>query len=117
MELQALVAIPGHLGEDVNLLLKEAEDPKTLTPYIWIKGDGIMEADLFAIMADGIKVCESNTPAKAIKSLMAIFYVFNIAYPTKVTSTLSFIQKILLNVQDSTKKDKKVVKFLSTITK
>ena len=49
--------------------------------------------------------------------LISSFYVFNVEYPSKVESKLTFIQKFFLNINDKSKTSDKVLKFMSVLKK
>ena len=57
-------------------------------------------ASRFTVTGDNIRVAVSSDFVLATKALLACYYVFNIAYPKAANGGLTFIQKILGNVQD-----------------
>ena len=84
------------------MILKSREDDECLTPYILSQNP---LHDTLKIMADGIMVCQADNLLKAARLLLATFYVFNIAYPKGITASLTFFQKVFLNLQDDAKKN------------
>jgi len=78
----------------------------------------ILDPDSGAIIklyAEGDLICESRCFMDALASLIAAYYVFNIHYPTGLTCTLTFMQKIVLNLQDKEKTPQRVIKALKKL--
>ena len=88
------------------------------TPQAYIAYDGdtyvsiIKEAMEYSIIAEGEIVCKTADFVSAVCLLMCVHYVFNFAYNKKVLNTLTFIQKIILNITDETATPSKVVRVL-----
>ena len=112
----AIVSVPDLLKEDVSKFILTEEDDEQMTPYI-VTGQDNLDSNYFYIMADNIKVCHTQTLTKAIKLLFCTFFVFNIAYPNAIKGTLTFYQKVFLNLPDCASKIQKVVKLLADISK
>ena len=53
----------------------------------------------------------------ALAVYLASFYVFNLAYPSTLKKTLTFIQKVILNIQDNVKIERSVVTRLERLNK
>ncbi len=51
-------------------------------------------------MAERMAVASSNTFFEAVAMWVASFYVFNFEFPGHLVDSLTFIQKVLLNVDD-----------------
>ena len=54
----------------------------------------------YSIFLDGISVAKLETLPRAYKLWFASVYVFNIAYPKQLTATLTFFQKVIMNIHD-----------------
>ena len=76
-----------------------------ITSKAWpiIQGDSteINLCTSFDVIIDEIAVSSSNNLMTAVTVFLASFYVLNLAYPTCLKKTLSFFQKIVLNIQDN----------------
>ena len=86
-------------------------------PYI--KGDNadLSECNTFTISVDGVEVTNCSTLLPAVAVYLASFYVFNLAYPSTLKKTLTFIQKVILNIQDNVKIERSVVTRLERLNK
>lgn len=60
-----------------------------------------------------IEVPESSF-ATGLSHLMAAYYVFHVAYPKSIKTTLYFIQDVTMNMQ--TKKEKRPVRYTNFLT-
>ena len=67
------------------------------------------------IVADKVVICETDNLMEAAGLLLATFYVFNIAYPKASMATLTFYQKVFLNLQDEAKRLPRVISLLSKL--
>ncbi|XP_072016020.1 uncharacterized protein [Amphiura filiformis] len=122
MEVGALLILPSLMQENLQHVIFSAQNVegslKTApgAPHIEYDGEVInilkSEVTEFKVVAEGQVVCCVPDFIGAVKRLMAVHYVFNLQYDKKVTSTLTFIQKVLLNMQDDNKNPKKVVSLL-----
>ena len=104
----ALMAIPGLLREDLELFLCSEEqhadrEETTGTPIIVFHGTNPFESKTFDIYSDGIKIMSVISMVQAFALLIGCYFVLNIAYPGKMIKTLTFLQKVILNLQDSVK--------------
>lgn len=122
----ALVKGAIYLKEDLGLLVKHGDAPNESDamdsidsiPHMILKGsENIGSCSEFQIMADNISICTTKTFTRALKLVFACFYIFNIAYPKQIAGFLTFIQKVLINIADNSKKNVKVVKLLSELCK
>ena len=123
----ALLSIPFHLRENpVNHF--EVPDPivsgNTSQPRI--KCDIDKEADfheianesvLFEVKAEQFTAGTTKDFAKSVALLISLFYVFNVEYPSRTESTLTFIQKFFLDINGKSKTSDKVLKFMSVLRK
>ena len=112
MNLLALVSVPGLMNEDVSVMIKTTEDDSYMNPYILSQNPlgGSLQ-----ILADGVTICETNNLMKAARLLLATFYIFNIAYPKIIMATLTFFQKVFLNLQDEARRLPKVISLTSKL--
>ena len=83
-------------------------------PVIVWQGPSVVDGD-YKVYVDGITVASGTCLIKAFKSLLCTFYAFNLAFPVKNHSTLTFLQKVLVNHSDGAKQDIKVVKLLARL--
>ena len=82
--------------------------------YPHIRGDKekLEECTAFSTVIDGIDIAHSSTILMAFAVYLSSFYVFNLAYPVVLKKTLTFFQRIILNIQDASKIDRSVVTLL-----
>ncbi len=81
-----------------------------------LMGDGaIDDIEVFEIVAEGVTVAVTNELLKAVCCLISVHYVFNMAYGKGTTPTLTFIQKVLMNLQDKEKTPKSVLTLLDRV--
>lgn len=73
------------------------------TNPLHIKMDGCspLESTTFLLKADGEEIASTDNFIKAVALWIAAFYVFNLDYPTCVSKSLAFIQRIILNINDN----------------
>ena len=74
----------------------------------------IMDAS-FEVIASGEAIADSDDLLTAAALWMAVFYVFNLAYPACVAKTILFCQKILLNIQDEEAAPRPIVTLTSKL--
>ncbi len=121
-EAVALLAIPGLLREDTNLFICSMEQHRDSeetsgSPVIVYNGQDPYKATNFDIYADGIKILSTKSIVKAFAIMIGCFFVLNIAYPKKMIKTLTFLQKVILGLQDSIKKVNAVVTLLTNLNR
>ena len=90
----------------------ECETPYTVAPV-----DDPITGDKYKVIAEGVEICCTSSLLGSFNVMGACFYISNIAYPKAITATLMFIQISLLSIQDSMKKNTKVIKLLNEVTK
>ena len=71
----------------------------------------------FFLVAEKELLAELPSLYKAIVALIAVYYVFDIAYPTPCMNTLSFMERFLLGITNGTKLSKTLVGTISDIDK
>ena len=57
---------------------------------------------MFAITAEREVVCTTTDLVNAFSALIAVHYTFDFTYVPKARNTLTFIQKVILNMGDGT---------------
>jgi hypothetical protein len=113
-----ILVLPQHLREKLDTLVARSTDttdpskPTILVP----EGRSALDGDL-SIHIERVVLCNTNSFAKAIALLLASYYIFNLAYPSKGVATLTFIQKCILNLHDGSKNIDKVVTLLGRLNK
>lgn len=112
----ALVYLPYLLREDLNTLIRTSKDDIKSTPHVFVVKKEDILSSKFEIYAEGNVVGLTESLPKAVMIVLATYYTFNIAYPDKGVSTLTFVQKVFANHQDRVKRDTKVIALLSKIT-
>ena len=97
----ALLLLPHHLGESLGEIVKERVSPSTLTPYILLhrENGSILNPSMIGVYADAVLICKVDRLVYAFSLLLAMFYVFHIAYPQKCSLTLTFLQKYICDMQ------------------
>ena len=63
----------------------------------------------YKVYVDGITVASGTCLIKTFKSPLCTFYAFNLAFPVKNRSTLTFLQKVLVNHSDRAKQSGNIV--------
>ena len=60
------------------------------------------EEESLEIIAAGLVICHENDFVSAFAMLMAVYYIyFNIAYPSNISSSLLFYQKLFVGLSDN----------------
>lgn len=114
LSMLALMMIPLHMKESLDLLMVEnTAEPKS-TPVIQFMSK-LSEDQIFVIMAEGVEVCATKSLPRAFFLLLISYFVFNIKFPSKIEGSLTFLQKVLINHQDSIKQHPKVLTLLSKL--
>ncbi|XP_071811273.1 sterile alpha motif domain-containing protein 3-like isoform X3 [Apostichopus japonicus] len=96
----AFLAIPGLLQEDISLILVPACSETSNPVYIKMDGDTPGITTSFKLMADGMVINSTDNVMKAIACWISSFYVFNFFYPSSISKSLCFIQRVILNIYD-----------------
>lgn len=68
--------------------------------YIKMDGDTPGITTSFKLMADGMVINSTDNVMKAIACWISSFYVFNFFYPSSISKSLCFIQRVILNIYD-----------------
>ncbi len=122
VEKVALLALPGLLREDLGLFICSEEqhtssEDATGNPVIVFNGADPFKSDNYDIYVDGEKIISVKSMSRAFSILIASYFVMNIAYPTTMVKSLTFLQKVILNLQDSLAKVKPVVTLLTNLNR
>ena len=71
--------------------------------------------EAYSVFIDGLAITTSSSFLSAFACYLAAYYCFNLSYPASLRKTLQFFQRVMLNIQDTLKIDKSVVKILDKI--
>ena len=112
----AIAVVPQQLREKLAnmFLLDETEIssfPKLMVESEYMFGEFV---DI-SVVIEGETICTCGDLLTAFKLLFASYYVFNLAYPDVLKSTMTFFQKGFLNIHDKVKRDPKVSRLLTTL--
>jgi len=99
--------MPSNLEQDVL-------DFPTNHPYIAVVIGNTFQC---FITAEYFALCKAKSFSDAIYDLIAAYYLFNIAYPKPIDPILTYIQKLVLNVNDPVKIPTVFVKIAAAIDK
>ena len=110
------------MNDDINLIVREetttestdTQGSDTQTPLIIYTGEQFTQST-YTITADGEVIGETKDFIDAVKVLICTYYNFNVAYPTKACASLTFIQKMVMNLQDSVPPIKKLQTFVGAM--
>ena len=96
--------VPQQLRERLeDFFENENENETAAYPRIRV----INEEDLFLeIVLEGLVICRCGDYTTEFALWMAVYYSFNLAYPNKLRSSLTFFQKAFLGLNDATKDSK-----------
>ena len=104
----ALLLLHGNLKEKLVSFISKKRDNEvqveTADPCILWKGTCYLEGE-YSIYAERIIIAQSKCLIKAYLILLSSFYVFNMAFPKNMSSTLTFLQKVILGHSDNSKND------------
>ena len=67
------------------------------TPYVVHFGEADSGQQFF-VVCEKVLVTEAGSFIEAMVALMAVYYIFDIAYPKACTNTLLFVEKFLLKI-------------------
>ncbi len=108
-----MLSLPYHLGEKTPIISREEFDEKDkiakLNPCLIKEGVPYTDNELYDIMMDNTKITTTDSLSTAMKVLMGTVYVFNGAYPKANSGFFTFVQKIIMNLQDRQPRINKVV--------
>ncbi|XP_065639999.1 uncharacterized protein LOC136071704 isoform X1 [Hydra vulgaris] len=101
----ALLLLPVVFGEDIDRFISINKNPQVSTPSITIRCAG--ETNIFSVddaeinvMLDGIVIVKSKTVSSAVTSLVAAYWVYEIAFDTKLKKTLDFVASHVCGVNN-----------------
>lgn len=119
----ALLSLPIFLSEKKDKFYRERledkdTDDEPVEAYICWKGDATKDETTFSIRLEKQEVCNTKSLVRAFLLLTCVYYVFNLKYMKGTTSTLHFLQRVLLDIDDGTvNTDTKLLGFLSKVNK
>ena len=107
--------MPQELREDLaNMFLLDEEMPSSF-PQLLVESEELFGTDaVISVVVEGDVICSCGDFFSAFCLLFATYYIFNLAYPDSLFSTLAFFQKAFLGIHDGTK-DAKVSRLLTTL--
>ncbi len=110
----ALLCLPSQLSEPSIVISQEefarrSEEIK-VNPIIVGSGEVLTDSELYDVYVDSVKVTTTASLSTAFKTLMGAIYAFNLAFPKCHSSSMTFLQKVIINLQDRQPRDKKVLK-------
>lgn len=104
----AVFGIPMVIREEIRSFLIFADESTEDTPALLIMGDGLTAEGFtkFSVFVEREEVGSCSQLLAALSAYMASSCVFNLAYPSDCKKIMTFIQKIILNIQDNLKFDR-----------
>ena len=95
--------------EIISLLQLPGEITSPVIAYDGNLSGGLADFINLEVMSEGLLICTTPRVKDAIGILMACYYVFNMVYPKELSKTLLFIQRVILNLHDSSKVPHKIL--------
>ena len=119
----ALLQLPTLLKEDkFNIFKFDDEDimhyPKICSSSLEKETfdlDEILSEETFSVVVEGCTIARNKNFVTAFAVMFTAYYVFNIAYPAALISTLTFIQKDILQIHDKAARISKVFTLMSKL--
>ena len=106
-----------HDGVIIVFLQEPEDDQHSDGLHIKYHGKDISEildgkVKKYEVIAEQELVCSSEDFIRALCVLMVAHYVFNMTYHPKLNSTLTFLQKVIMNIKDGNPNPKKLINLL-----
>ncbi len=115
----ALLALPSQLNEKSPILSRKdfeaLDDTAKLNAYVIAEGEPMSDNELYKITIDNTCIATTNSLIVAMKTLIGTIYVFNGAFPKAHLACFTFLQKVIINLQDKQPRNKKVVSLAGQI--
>lgn len=111
---KALLTIPAHLQENVEVLVKNSHSGPLPATAVIVCDNGV-ESESFKLYVENELVGEWSLLWMAFMVLFAVHYVFDLRYPRKCFKTLIFVQKFICGMEDSVKAPDAVLNFQSKL--
>ncbi|XP_071839081.1 uncharacterized protein [Apostichopus japonicus] len=98
----ALLSIPGLFQELITDIFVPVDKTTVNPSHVYIRMDAATpyKTEQFTLVVDGTDVAHSTTILGASTLWIESFYVFNLSYPTCVSNSLIFLQRIILIIDD-----------------
>ena len=116
----ALLCLPSQLSESSLVITQEAFDAlpeeTKVNPIIVSSGEVLTDNEFYQVYMDSVQIVATNDLSTAFKVLMGGVYIFNLAFPKSHKSTMTFLQKVVINLQDRQARDNKVVKLAGKLS-
>ena len=76
---------------------------KTNSPLLFAAGEDPLHIEQYLLVVEKLVFCSMTDFHKALLSLFACYYVFDMAYPRECKNTLLYLEKALLKLSNSDK--------------
>lgn len=111
--------MPSLLNEKSPIISKadfeKLDDPGKQNAYVVFEGQPFTDNELYEIRFDNTQIATTTSLITAMKVLMGTIYVFNGAFPKAHLACYTFLQKVIINLQDKQPRNKKVVQLAGQI--
>ena len=107
-------ACPFQDGEDPVSVITEG---KFNSPFLMATGDDILHITQYRVITEKVVLCSVGSFPKAILSLFAAYYVFDMAYPIQCRNTLLYMSKFILKLSCLDKLTSSALAAISTMEK
>ena len=108
------------LKKNLYFLNQQAHSSTDIYPYIdaslYSLNRIFFDDILFHIKVEGEELCEASNFPEAILCLMATFFIFNIDYPPRCRCTLTIIEKVFLEANDTMEMDEITEQWIKLLT-
>ena len=81
----------------------------TMPVYIQCNEETILDTTWFTLNAEGEEIAQSDSFFGALAMYFSSFFVFNLPYPRLLQHSLTFVQKIILSIQDELPPTKPII--------
>ena len=112
-----LLSLPAlHRDKMEEVLYVERPPPEAGCVMHVQRVDTMLLDATYSIYVDNVRIIEGcNDFPSTVLYFLGVIYCFNLAYPTKMKSTLNFLQMVALKITGTGTKDQKVTKLLGKI--
>lgn len=110
---------PRWVFKTIRIVIVDLNKINNDTNLLWIFQDPspqiFIEEDRYGIWMEGNELCTAGDMVEAVAVWFSTFYIFNIHFPIYAKNTLTFIQKVLLKLNDKVKMSSKVFNLMKSI--
>ena len=108
------MSIVSNLKDDFDEFHLTNDDD--VSSYPMLRDSTNSKEKVWRVLIEGIEIMSAKDLLDAFVGLLATYYIFNLAYPLTLSSSLSFFQFALLKINDSEgKKSPKIKKFMNKL--